>query len=415
MKGKGETISAGAFSAQVWPRGDGRWSVSWWEGRGRSTTRKTKAEAKQAALKIVRERAGNPGGRRVSEAQESLLRRFLEVCGSREPLAVLAELEDALKRLHGASLPRVVNHWLASGVGEVARVTLAAAVDRYLDAREDRARMTRAGLRKELRAFTARHVLDLQELSAEVLRAWIGRANRDGSPPGARFFNNRLATWAAFLRACRDELRLWPRGLPLPVEGIKPRKLAAVPVPIWRPSVAHGLVVRLWRENRRVVPYVVIGCWLGLRPSEITRLRWSAFDWERNYVELSAEVCRKLSESRFVPLNAKARHLLQRYLKSAGLWAKALAGELQTKCTFTHDDNAASKAAREAGLIESWPQDVMRHSYISYLIAAGHSKHEVAEWAGNSERIIIRNYKRPLRREDGVEWLALLPECELPM
>jgi hypothetical protein len=62
---------------------------------------------------------------------------------------------------------------------------------------------------------------------------------------------------------------------------------------------------------------------------------------------------------------------------------------------------------REKGLINSWPQDVMRHSYISYRLAQGHGRGQVAEWAGNSESEIRKSYRRPLRKEDGDAWFGV--------
>jgi len=52
----------------------------------------------------------------------------------------------------------------------------------------------------------------------------------------------------------------------------------------------------------------------------------------------------------------------------------------------------------------------MRHSWISYMIAKGHSKAEIAEWAGNSEAIIETDYRHPLMREDGDAWFSLPEE-----
>jgi hypothetical protein len=66
-----------------------------------------------------------------------------------------------------------------------------------------------------------------------------------------------------------------------------------------------------------------------------------------------------------------------------------------------------SKLLREKGLIKEWPQDVMRHSYISYRLAQGYGRGQVAEWAGNSEGEIRRSYRRPLRKEDGDRWFEV--------
>ena len=52
----GEVITFNGAKASVWPRGDGRWQVSWSvNGRGKATTIKRKEDALKRARKIVRE------------------------------------------------------------------------------------------------------------------------------------------------------------------------------------------------------------------------------------------------------------------------------------------------------------------------------------------------------------------------
>jgi hypothetical protein len=50
--------------------------------------------------------------------------------------------------------------------------------------------------------------------------------------------------------------------------------------------------------------------------------------------------------------------------------------------------------------------DGMRHSAISYYLAmySGTTLRQVAEWAGNSEAIVLTYYLRYLRPEQGAKW-----------
>lgn len=90
-------------------------------------------------------------------------------------------------------------------------------------------------------------------------------------------------------------------------------------------------------------------------------MRWDLFDWRRSYLHCDLTVARKLEEERFVPLNAKARALLESWLKAEGLWEAAQAGELEGKCCLIHDRETISGLARQRSIIDEWPQDVMRH------------------------------------------------------
>jgi hypothetical protein len=62
---------------------------------------------------------------------------------------------------------------------------------------------------------------------------------------------------------------------------------------------------------------------------------------------------------------------------------------------------------RAEGIVTGWTQDVMRHSYISYRIARGDSLARIAEEAGNSESIIRRRYRRPVRASEGDQWFGV--------
>jgi len=405
-----EVVTYGAAKVVVWPRGDGRWALSWSQGgRGKSSTFKMKDDAMRRARKIVRELVAGVGSREVSMEDVELLAMLRRVAGDRSPVAMLGELEDALRSIKGVPLSRLVSHWLASGMGDVERVTVRQARNRFLDQHEQKSVWTKAGLRKELDSLWKAHPdLAVCDVDAALLGAWMARPKEDGSAISARFFNNRHASWSNFFNRCR-EWGYWPKGEKHPAESVLKRKEPRGSVPIWTPGQAHAILALLQAEMIRQVPYVVIGCWLGLRPTEITRVCWHHFDWTRGYLHCDLTIARKMQEERFVPLNPKARALLEGWLRDRGLWEKALAGELRSKCCLIHDREEISKLVRKRGLIEDWPQDVMRHSYISYRIAQGDSKHEVAEAAGNSEGIIRKRYRRPLMREDGDAWFALTP------
>jgi integrase len=394
MSAEVEVVSFGGASCRVARRGDGRWVVRWREaGRGRSTTSVSHDGAIKLARAKVRELAGSSGGVMVSGAEMELVRRLKAVAGSRSPHSVLDQLEEAVRRLGGWEvLGRALRFYESSGMASVERVTVRVARGRFLDLYESKARLTRAGLRKELDAFCEAYgELAVCDVSAEILGPWIARKRADGEPVGARFANNRLDSWRTFFNKCRA-WNYWPRGEKHPAELLeRQREVSRLP-PIWSVATVRAA---LGAVERRYWPYLVLGCFAGLRPFELTRLKWEQVDWVRGYVHVLPEVAQKTLQERFVPLEANARELLEPWRGKVG------------KCCQTHDREEISVVLRAAGVIEVWPQDVMRHSYISYRIARGDGAGLVAEHSGNSERIIRRHYRRPLRREDGVAWFGV--------
>jgi integrase len=150
--------------------------------------------------------------------------------------------------------------------------------------------------------------------------------------------------------------------------------------------------------------YLLIGGWLGLRPSEIQRLSWSAFDWTHEghgYCHVSPKVAQKNSSERYVPMDSRLSARLHALFLASGK-------DKSARCCAFRSREFLSVLAREKGVCAEWPADVLRHSFCSYRIAVVKSLEQVATEADNSPAILKSNYRRPLRHEDGLAWWALL-------
>lgn len=381
-------IKFSGLTARIKQRKNGYWMARWREGgRDRSTTTREYKDAKDAADQALRRIAAG-GVKTVSVDEHRLVEKLKAIAGTRAPDALLNHIEDAARVLGGWEfLSRAVTFYQQSGMADIERVTFTAARRRFLDGYGDKAIYTLKGLRKEIQAFEVAHPnVAPPDINEKLLTAWLSRGS-----PSPRFFNNRLGSWKTFLNKCR----VWnyiPKGEKHPAELIE-RKREADRVPeILTPQQAHEILALL-PENLK--PYFIIGAWLGLRPTEMLRLKWEHFDWDKGYLNIGAEVAQKTMKQRFVPLNAKAAGLLAPWRKATGA------------CCLRPSQLYASAIARKAGIITEWHQDVLRHSYISYRLAQGSNRGTVAEEAGNSEKVIRSNYRRPLRREDGEAWFAV--------
>ena len=69
-----------------------------------------------------------------------------------------------------------------------------------------------------------------------------------------------------------------------------------------------------------------------------------------------------------------------------------------------------SEDLRKKGIIKSWENDIMRHSFCSYLLAKDQNIGLVAEQAGNSPEMIKKHYSRPLTQEEGEAWFEIRPK-----
>jgi integrase len=109
---------------------------------------------------------------------------------------------------------------------------------------------------------------------------------------------------------CQHEGRkLLPPGEAQAAATIERMPEVRTAVPIWEPKIPRA-ILKILPENLR--PYLIIGCWLGLRPTEIQRLTWGHFDWKRGYLNIDAIVAAKTMEERFVKLNPRHWRCWQR-------------------------------------------------------------------------------------------------------
>lgn len=402
-----ETVKFGGASVRCVERNDGRWHLRWRVGgREKTTTAKTREAALKRAREIAKDLSRSTGGTQVvSQDQAAVLG---QLCGlaAREglsPAAWLGRAEAAIAQAGGAwsAVERAVRHWEASGIGRIERRSMVEAIERFVGIYErDRARHTLLGIRKEVEAWVAAGygAMGCWEVSRELIEAFIDRGDPAPSP---RFRNNRLATWKTFWNRCRD-WGYWPSGEPTPAEGIEKKREADRAPEILSPDQAWRGLTLLRERAPDLVWYWTLGCWAGLRPMELSRLCWEDLDWERGHILVRPEVAGKTLRERFVPMESPVLSLREVSRP------KRVSGASGRVCGYKDVPRIAA-IFREAGIFgpEGWPQDVMRHSYISYRIGRGDSLARIAEGAGNSEGVIRRRYRRPVMgSESGAWWMG---------
>jgi integrase len=407
---KGEVVAYGGVTARIKPRSNGFYSITWREAKkGRSTTAATLEGARRIAKAKVRELAGKAGSRLVSTLEAEAVDGLKAVVGGRSLPAVVEQLKDLVQRVGGFQhVVRACEGYLKAGHGRLDRAPVNEAVARFLGLHDRSAVLYRGGMRKELQAGALRFgAVSVCDVDAGMLEAFVSRLNEDGSEPGARYFNNRLATWKTFMNRCRSWGMLL-REEPHAGELIQRRKEADRVPEIWGVDQAAQILSVVMAELNESLNHLVTGCWMGLRPFEMRRVTPRMWDWTQGYLDVGAEVALKTMQQRFVPIPPNVRGLLYERLTAPGRrWGKGYSDRPAKHIVRADDQVYLSILLREKGLISSWPQDVMRHSYISYRLAQGHGRGQVAEWAGNSESEIRKSYRRPLRKEDGDAWFGV--------
>jgi integrase len=161
-----------------------------------------------------------------------------------------------------------------------------------------------------------------------------------------------------------------------------------------------------FRNRETMIPYLAIGAFAGLRAAELQRLDWSEVNLTRRFIEIKASKA-KTASRRLAPVTDNLAAWLAPYAETSGPVAPF--ANMSKQLT--------ERLAPAAGLV--WKHNGLRHSFISYRLAAIKDVGQVALEAGNSPQMIFKHYRQLVTEEQAKQWFAVLPpkqaENILPM
>jgi integrase len=147
---------------------------------------------------------------------------------------------------------------------------------------------------------------------------------------------------------------------------------------------------------------LVLGGFVGIRTSEIGRLKWSDIDLPHNAVRLTPKIT-KTSTRRIaiIPANGVA-------------WLN----HIKDKTGFVMPQHIIPNLHRHTGILASeagvdWKNNALRHSYVTYAMAQERDAWKVAEQVGNSPRVLQAHYKGLVLSSDAEEWFSVTPDNTL--
>ena len=176
------------------------------------------------------------------------------------------------------------------------------------------------------------------------------------------------------------------------------------------------LFINIARDHsEEALAYFALSLFAGLRPEELRpksdkeRLQWSDFIWRTGDSKSTLAVTYhvgKVTSRRVIELPDNLVEILKSIRKESGpiiessysTWRgihdyiRAKAGYQVDGYHFKHIDPELAKVSKD----ESRPKyvrDVLRHSAITYRLEIRQNKDEVANWSGNSPRIIDEHYR----------------------
>jgi integrase len=173
-------------------------------------------------------------------------------------------------------------------------------------------------------------------------------------------------------------------------------------------------------KSGKLVPYVALGLFCGIRPDELKRLRWSDIDVKAKEVTIRKSVS-KVKRVRVVSISDNAMewllpHAVEKTPIVAKNWrkdfdaVKAHAGfgnpEFQMNLPVPRNDEEREQRKQ----MKPWPQDCMRHTAISFYLRKHGDEGKAATWAGNSVKMIHDYYLNMVTPEDTEIFWGVTPE-----
>lgn len=225
------------------------------------------------------------------------------------------------------------------------------------------------------------------DITAEAIREFLQAMDVEN-----RTRNNYRAQIITFFRWSRKQGYL-EEGRDTVAEAVDPWKVVEKEVTIFSVAETRKLFLGIRKD---IEAYAAIGAFAGMRPSEIQRITWGAFDFETGYINVSADVARKVSRARYIPMSENLKEWLLPHRKS----------DDEKVCYYKAPELLSADAIKRK-VVKAWPADVLRHSFCSYRLAQTADIGRVAEEAGNSPSIIRKHYRRPVPEEQATAYFNI--------
>jgi hypothetical protein len=205
----------------------------------------------------------------------------------------------------------------------------------------------------------------------------------------------------------------------------------------------------------RMIPFLTLGAFAGIRHAEIQRLEWENVRFDEGTIEIGAKKA-KTASRRLVPILPNLREWLMKHRQKSGLvvshknvafelhmlakranqlrraaWAEAngvTAEQLAANDAKAKEQAEESRKHRGASKLQSqkgevppgsetaeiegwkpfaWKHNALRHSFISYRVAMVNDVAKVSLEAGNSPRMVFSNYRELVRPKDAEGWFGV--------
>jgi integrase len=178
------------------------------------------------------------------------------------------------------------------------------------------------------------------------------------------------------------------------------KPIAENPKPgIFTTEQAKALLASAQAKGGRMVPFVALGLFAGLRTEEILRLDWRSIDLTVGHIEIASDVS-KTREIRYVTIT-----------KNLAAWLKLYRKEIGPVCPKAFRWHRS--VLKEAAKIDRWPDNALRHSFGSYHYAQYDNVELTKAQMGHGEgtsQTFFTHYRALVKKGQAKAYWALVPE-----
>ena len=168
------------------------------------------------------------------------------------------------------------------------------------------------------------------------------------------------------------------------------------PPGILTPEQAAALLTE--STDNDLLAFHAIGLFAGLRVIEVKRLDWRNVDLVGGFIHVDAKISKTRSR-RLMPILDNLRKWLQPIAKTSG----PIVGPNLRK---------RHEAARQRAGIKEWPDNCMRHSFVSYRLAATGNAAQTALESGHNQAVLFKSYRELVRPRQAERFFSIRPAGE---
>lgn len=275
----------------------------------------------------------------------------------------------------------------------IKEVELSIAIERLVLAKQQSKRRPAyiKSLKQYLNQFSSgRERLLLSSISPDDIELWF--SSRSESASAQRSNLGRLGSLFSF--AVR---RGWVTSNPC--DMVEKPTIEHTPPRILTPSECSRLMNHVATVDPDALGWFSLCLFCGVRPSEADRITWASVGDETVVIDAAAS---KVRRRRIITMLPAAKAWLE--------YAKKIGSRLPVPYSTRR---RVIRRAREALGMKHWPQDILRHTCASFMIAKIRDAGIVSLELGNSPGILLKHYRELVTKDWAESFWSITPEVTL--